>query len=71
VSAADPCVDWAGVRHPPLAALSQPPRIASLVPSLTELVFALGLGGAVFRVRMRFLVGRCRFAAGMNRRSNG
>lgn len=47
MSAADPCVDWAGVRHPPLAALTQPPRIASLVPSLTELLFALELGDAV------------------------
>ena len=32
--------DWAGVAHAPAAA---PPRIASLVPSLTELLFALGL----------------------------
>jgi ABC-type Fe3+-hydroxamate transport system substrate-binding protein len=33
--------DWAGVGHPPADAQ---PRIASLVPSLTELLFALGLG---------------------------
>ncbi|MEJ7668375.1 MAG: helical backbone metal receptor [Casimicrobiaceae bacterium] len=34
-------VDWANVTHAPAAA---PPRIASLVPSLTELLFALDLG---------------------------
>ncbi len=34
-------VDWSGVEHPPASAA---PRIASLVPSLTELLFALGLG---------------------------
>jgi ABC-type Fe3+-hydroxamate transport system substrate-binding protein len=33
-------VDWAGVAHETAAA----PRIASLVPSLTELLFTLGLG---------------------------
>lgn len=33
-------VDWAGVAHPP----AQAPRIACLVPSLTELLFALDLG---------------------------
>ena len=33
--------DWAGVRHPRAAAS---PRIASWVPSLTELLFALDLG---------------------------
>lgn len=32
--------DWAGVTHAPV----RTPRIASLVPSLTELLFALGLG---------------------------
>ena len=35
--------DWAGVVHPAAPA----PRIASLVPSLTELLFALGLGESV------------------------
>ena len=42
--AASPCEDWAGVVHdraPPDA------RIACLVPSVTELLFALGLGAAV------------------------
>ena len=34
-------VDWAGVAHAPAA---PPFRIASLVPSLTELLFALNLG---------------------------
>jgi ABC-type Fe3+-hydroxamate transport system substrate-binding protein len=34
-------VDWLGVAHPPADAA---PRIASLVPSLTELLFALALG---------------------------
>ena len=41
---ADRCaadVDWAGVAHAPAAARA---RIACLVPSLTELLFALGLG---------------------------
>ena len=33
--------DWAGTRHAPAAGT---PRIASLVPSLTETLFALGLG---------------------------
>jgi ABC-type Fe3+-hydroxamate transport system substrate-binding protein len=48
--AAGPCgapapnVDWAGVAHPPAGAGA---RIASLVPSLTELLFALGLGAYV------------------------
>ena len=37
-------VDWAGVAHVPAGAA---PRIASLVPSLTELLFALGLGAFV------------------------
>jgi ABC-type Fe3+-hydroxamate transport system substrate-binding protein len=36
-------VDWAGVRH----ARSRAPRSASLVPSLTELLFALDLGDSV------------------------
>ena len=36
--------DWAGVPHPPADA---DPRIACLVPSLTELLFALGLGPRV------------------------
>jgi ABC-type Fe3+-hydroxamate transport system substrate-binding protein len=36
-------VDWAGVAHAPALA----PRIACLVPSLTELLFALGLGPRV------------------------
>ena len=36
-------VDWAGVLH----AQARAPRIASLVPSLTELLFALGLGECV------------------------
>jgi ABC-type Fe3+-hydroxamate transport system substrate-binding protein len=34
-------VDWHGVAHPPA---DDAPRIASLVPSLTELLFALALG---------------------------
>jgi ABC-type Fe3+-hydroxamate transport system substrate-binding protein len=38
---ASPLVDWAGVAHRPAGAA---PRVASLVPSLTELLFALGLG---------------------------
>jgi ABC-type Fe3+-hydroxamate transport system substrate-binding protein len=38
------CVDWAGVAHAPAAGDA---RIACLVPSLTELLFALGLGGQV------------------------
>ena len=42
--AADACVDWAGVAHAPAGTS---PRIASLVPSLTELLFALGLGACV------------------------
>ena len=37
-------VDWAGVAH---ASAAPPVRIASLVPSLTELLFALGLGPCV------------------------
>ncbi|MBS0321376.1 MAG: ABC transporter substrate-binding protein [Proteobacteria bacterium] len=37
-------VDWAGVAHPPAGAA---PRIASLVPSLTALLFALDLGAHV------------------------
>lgn len=42
--------DALGVPHPPVDA---PPRIASLVPSLTELMFALGLGPHVV-ARTRF-----------------
>ena len=38
-------VDWAGVPHPRV--LGAAPRIASLVPSLTELLFALDLGSWV------------------------
>jgi len=37
-------VDWADVAHPPAGAA---PRIACLVPSITELLFALGLGNRV------------------------
>lgn len=37
-------VDWAGTRHEPAGADA---RIACLVPSLTELLFALGLGDRV------------------------
>jgi ABC-type Fe3+-hydroxamate transport system substrate-binding protein len=37
-------VDWAGVDHPPAGVA---PRIASVVPSLTELLFALGLSDHV------------------------
>jgi ABC-type Fe3+-hydroxamate transport system substrate-binding protein len=37
-------VDWAGVAHAPAG---DAPRIASLVPSLTELLFSLGLGDHV------------------------
>jgi len=37
-------VDWAGVMHAPAGPDA---RIASLVPSLTELLFALGLGSRV------------------------
>ena len=37
-------IDWAGVAHAPAAA---PVRIASLVPSLTELLFALDLADCV------------------------
>lgn len=36
--------DWAGTVHVPVPGV---PRIASLVPSLTELLFSLGLGPAV------------------------
>ena len=39
-----PPADWAGTRHPPAGAQ---PRIACIVPSLTELLFALGLGDRV------------------------
>lgn len=42
--------DAVGVAHPPV---EEPPRIASLVPSLTELMFALGLGEHVV-ARTRF-----------------
>jgi ABC-type Fe3+-hydroxamate transport system substrate-binding protein len=44
VSAGKPRIDWVGVEHPPAQV---EPRIASWVPSLTELLFALGLGGRV------------------------
>ena len=37
----DALIDWAGTHHAPA---SGTPRIASLVPSLTETLFALGLG---------------------------
>jgi ABC-type Fe3+-hydroxamate transport system substrate-binding protein len=37
-------VDWDGVRHPPAGAA---PRIACVVPSLTELLFTVGLGDHV------------------------
>jgi len=51
-------VDWAGVAHAPAG---DGARIASLVPSLTETLFALGLGGRVvartgFCVRPRVAV---------------
>ena len=36
--------DWAGVAHDPVRGR---PRIASLVPSLTETLFALGVGDDV------------------------
>jgi len=39
-----PRIDWAGVEH---AVAGARPRIACLVPSLTELLFALGLGDRV------------------------
>ncbi len=38
------CVDWAGTAHPPAG---PSPRIACLVPSLTELLFSLDLGAQV------------------------
>jgi ABC-type Fe3+-hydroxamate transport system substrate-binding protein len=41
---ADTRTDWAGYTH---AAVREPPRIACVVPSLTELLFALGLGAHV------------------------
>ena len=41
---ADPAVDWSGAAHPRAAGEA---RIACLVPSLTELLFALGLGEQV------------------------
>src|SRR5436305_9972900 len=41
---ADPRVDWAGTLHAPAA---DDARIACLVPSLTELLFALDLGAQV------------------------
>jgi ABC-type Fe3+-hydroxamate transport system substrate-binding protein len=41
---ADRAVDWAGTRHAPAHGTV---RIASLVPSLTELLFALDLGAQV------------------------
>jgi ABC-type Fe3+-hydroxamate transport system substrate-binding protein len=40
----DALTDALGVRHAPVTA---PPRIVSLVPSITELLFALGLGDRV------------------------
>jgi ABC-type Fe3+-hydroxamate transport system substrate-binding protein len=43
-AARDALLDWAGATHAPAGAS---PRIASLVPSLTELLFALGLGERV------------------------
>jgi ABC-type Fe3+-hydroxamate transport system substrate-binding protein len=59
-AAADLPVDWAGTAHPQAPAQ---PRIASLVPSLTDLLFALGLGSCVvartgFCVRPRGAVKR-------------
>lgn len=42
--AADPLVDYAGVSHRPVG---DEARIVSLVPSITELLFDLGLGGQV------------------------
>jgi len=44
LSGPPPHEDWAGTGHAPAGAA---PRIASLVPSLTELLFALGLGERV------------------------
>jgi ABC-type Fe3+-hydroxamate transport system substrate-binding protein len=44
VSAGASTVDWAGRHHVPAGGEA---RIASLVPSLTELLFALGLGAQV------------------------
>ena len=44
MSGPPPHEDWAGTGHAPAGAA---PRIASLVPSLTELLFALGLGERV------------------------
>ncbi|CAG0964188.1 hypothetical protein BURK1_00874 [Burkholderiales bacterium] len=44
MSGSGEAADWAGAVHAPAGAA---PRIASLVPSLTELLFALGLGGRV------------------------
>jgi ABC-type Fe3+-hydroxamate transport system substrate-binding protein len=41
IDANPPNLDWTGVAH---SAATQSPRIASLVPSLTELLFALDLG---------------------------
>ncbi len=43
-SRADATLDWDGVLHAPA---TTPPRIACLVPSLTELLFALNLGDCV------------------------
>jgi ABC-type Fe3+-hydroxamate transport system substrate-binding protein len=43
ITSPTPIVDWANVAHARCIA----PRIASLVPSLTELLFALGLGDNV------------------------
>lgn len=40
----DPLIDAIGVRHSPITA---PARIVSLVPSITELLFTLGLGEQV------------------------
>ncbi|MEP6657320.1 MAG: helical backbone metal receptor [Betaproteobacteria bacterium] len=44
VMLSDPCKDWAGTRHSRVNATA---RIACLVPSITELLFALDLGPQV------------------------
>ncbi|HEY3178253.1 MAG TPA: helical backbone metal receptor [Casimicrobiaceae bacterium] len=44
IDTGSPNVDWLGVAHLPAG---EAPRIASLVPSLTELLFALGVGPQV------------------------
>ncbi|MCW5772752.1 MAG: ABC transporter substrate-binding protein, partial [Rhodospirillaceae bacterium] len=48
----DPFVDAVGTRHAPAGPEA---RIACLVPSITELVFALGLGGRLV-ARTRFCI---------------